>query len=356
MASSISTPIVILFERHWDETPGQLLKDLLPKLAEEGYDTWGLEAPHDISAAEIMLRSKKEVSFRTGLYSQAIQCLKQNHINPSKKLSDIGFDELSKLMRQHVSSKRFSEVAEKIKHLPALLLFKENLDLANRLFITLKGVDMESSIFDPMIDSDITTKMRIVNKNEGYRIKTITDNLLKLHTEGKGVVFTCGVLHADNVIAKFKEKNMDHHVIYYFTRSAKKFFDKLDDVEMFLSNKTTENHTHFLNTATEIKLFANGILREIRSRNTQYLGEVAGGNSQSALLNRVFDAEFKLFRRPRHYVDVLLNVDQTPHVEKIKERLQAVRVHIHQIDYQGQKYLVIADVNTKDVADKLMLL
>ncbi|VHO02007.1 hypothetical protein RHT_00325 [Candidatus Rhabdochlamydia sp. T3358] len=32
----MSLPIVVIFERHWDETPKHLVKQLLPELVKEG--------------------------------------------------------------------------------------------------------------------------------------------------------------------------------------------------------------------------------------------------------------------------------------------------------------------------------
>src|ERR1700722_17926007 len=133
MTSSISLPIVVIFERHWDEVPKQLVKDLLPQLAEEGYDTLCFEAPQNLSEKEILSSHKYGLDLNSKICSQAEECLKRAGINDIDKLSTMGFENLAHLMQLFVSSKKYNEVAEKIKHLPATLLLKDIFNKANQL-------------------------------------------------------------------------------------------------------------------------------------------------------------------------------------------------------------------------------
>ncbi len=83
MIESTSLPTIIIYERHWDETPKKVLKNLLPKLAEEGYDTLCLEVPQDWETEEILLSHQQGLNFDSNLYSQAEQYLKNARINYS---------------------------------------------------------------------------------------------------------------------------------------------------------------------------------------------------------------------------------------------------------------------------------
>ena len=111
----MSLPLILLFERHWDEAPKQLFNDLLPKLAEEGYDTFCFEAPQNLSSNEILQRHNDGIEFDSQILSKAHNFLSQRNIKTDQKLSDISFTSLSELMRQCVSSQRYLKLLKKLK-------------------------------------------------------------------------------------------------------------------------------------------------------------------------------------------------------------------------------------------------
>ena len=98
------------------------------------------------------------------------------------------------------------------------------------------------------------------------------------------------------------------------------------------------------------------IIKEIKSKNTQYQEEVIGGNSQSFFLIQIFKVDFKAFMRRGYYVDALLDIDQTNDSEGIISRLQKANIQTHKISLFGKNHLVIPEVNTKEVADKIYTL
>ena len=61
-------PTLILFERHWDETPRNLIGTLLPKLALEGYNTFAFESPSNWSSRKLFLNSIQDWNISQTLF------------------------------------------------------------------------------------------------------------------------------------------------------------------------------------------------------------------------------------------------------------------------------------------------
>ena len=350
LSSSTSMPIVVIFERHWDEAPKQTLKSLIPMLAQEGYDTLCFEAPQNLNESEIMASFNQNIEFDSNLSSQADEYLRR--VGVTSKLSDIGFGKLANLMRLYVSSKKYNKVAEKIKNLPASLLLKDIFKDAQRLSISINGVDIDHTDFGNILSLDLLERSVSIEKNEDYRIKTITNNLIKLRNKRGGVVFVCGALHADNLIAKLKEKNIQD-VLYYFPHSAKQFDDNIDDIKIIIADGILKDHSYRLLNEKDAKSLNEKIIKEIKSSNTQYRKEVEGGNSHSEFLSEVFKANVQAFERPGYYVDALLDTNQSVDVKNITEKLQEANIQFHQTSLDGHTYLVIPEVNTREVAENI---
>lgn len=51
-------PTVILFERHSDLVPKEIMQALLPKLAQKGYDTLCVEAPFSMKGEDIIAANR----------------------------------------------------------------------------------------------------------------------------------------------------------------------------------------------------------------------------------------------------------------------------------------------------------
>src|ERR1700752_1222993 len=130
IAASTSLPILVIFERYWDQEPQQILKGLIPKLAEEGYDTLCCEAPQNLTEEEILFSHLEGLALDCRIHSQAIECVRRVGIDI--QLCDLGFKKLSKLMRSYVSNKKYLEVAEKIKELPSSILLKDIFENAKK--------------------------------------------------------------------------------------------------------------------------------------------------------------------------------------------------------------------------------
>ena len=200
---------------------------------------------------------------------------------------------------------------------------------------------------------DLTQRISVIEEKEDYRISTIFKNLLNLQKSGRGVVFVCGALHAENLISKFKQKGMQDQVLYYFPHSKKSYYDNFDDVKELLSNDTLANRTFCLSTEQERTLFEKTVVKEIKLNNVNYKREIIAGNSHTKFLSRFFNKDFKAYLRPGYHVDALLDVSNKYGCEGIIKKLADANVSTNIILLEGKKHLVIRDVNKKKNADNI---
>lgn len=351
MTSSISNyPTIILFERHWDTTPKKIIRSLIPKLAHEGYDSYCMEASSDLTKQEFALRLKHGVETSTEIYNEAMKLLKNNGVRLNKELSDISYDVLLDLMRYYVSSQKYEIVAEKIKSLPAYRIFNENFSLLKTESIDFCPIDIKADSYDQMIKLGPTERMKLVDRFEENRIQSFVTHLLKLRSERKGVVFSLGAIHATNLIAKLHECGQHDNFIYYFPHSSKHYVDGIDDVNEYLTTPVLEKQKITLDTDSEIESFVKKLISEVQARNTHYIEEVAGGNSQAAYLSEFFKVEFKAFKRLGHYVDLLLDISTVANGDEIARTLSAADIPAR---ISGRNTLIISNVNTQMIGDRI---
>jgi len=353
IGSSTSTlPILVLFERHWDRTPKNVLQSLFPKLSELGYDTLCIEAPQNFSEKEIVSSHRNSLESDQQLNSEVNNCLKRvGIIHPS--LFDIGYIKLAELMRNFVSTQHYSQITEKVKGLPASILFKNILQTAVKLHFTIKGVDINSKEYGEMISLDLSKRMEMINFNEELRILTFYKNLLALHEKGKNIIFVCGAFHAKNLINKFTDHKIQDRVYYSFPYSNKSYSEGFDDVKESLLSDTLVDHSFCITNSQEKKTLQDKIVKDIKAHNISYLEEVIGGNSHSQFLSDFFNLNFKAYLRSGFYCDAILDVSEVIDLKILVEKLQQVSIDAHSITFEGKKYLVIQNINTKEIADKI---
>ena len=224
-------------------------------------------------------------------------------------------------------------------------------DEAARLSMSLKGIDIDSKDFDEMTSHDLSRRMSAISLRENHRITTMFQNLVTLRTEQEGgVIFACGALHAKGLIDAFKKHDLQNEILYYFPHSASIYDESLDDIRILLDD-TLVDHTYLL-TQIDIKLFGERIIREITGK-TRYKREILGYNSHSHFLNECFKTTFRTFLRPGYHVDALLDVTEPVDIEDIQQRVAAVGVQTHNISLDGRGYLVVPNVNTRDIAERI---
>lgn len=345
----MSLPITIIFERHWDTIPKSLIKDLLPDLNKRGYGTLCYEAPQNLSSVEIVDRQKAALELDSGINQQAEKLLRQ--VGITRKLSDISFSSLVDLMRLYVSSQRYVSVAEKVKQLPASQILNEVFGEAALQSMTIKGIDINNEYYDKIISINILSRFSEIESSEDHRITTMFQNLLKLRSQQEeGVIFVCGALHAKRLIDEFKKHGLQNEVLYYFPHSTSRYEESEDDIQLLMDD-TLRDHTYLL-AQKDIKPFGERVIRDITER-TRYKTEVVGYNSHSQFLSEFFKVNFKVFFRPGHHVDALVDVAESAHTENIIQCLSAVGVQTHMTSLDRRTYLVVPNVNTEDIANKI---
>lgn len=342
----MTVPIVVVFERHWDSIPKSLVKDLLPSLNEKGYGTLCFEAPQDLTSEQIIENHRLGLESDLELQKQSETRLRQFGI--VQTLSEISFSSFARQLQLYVSSQRYLEVAEKIKQLPASIVLKEVFDEAERLQMSLQGIDIPSTEFYSMTSLDLSKRMSIIEQKETIRIDTMVQNLLKIRRE-EGVIFICGALHAEGLIREFKKQGLEDEVLYYFPHSSSRYEETIDDVNEIAVNDTLLNHTHRL-SQKEIKPFGNRIIQEINQK-IKYKNEILE-NSHSRFLKERFNANFRAFVRPGSYVDALVDMNES-NIQDIQTSLNSLGVSTHCYSLEGRVHLVVPGVNTKEIAKKI---
>jgi hypothetical protein len=347
----MSLPTIFIFERHWDPIAKQATLDLLPCLAEQGYDTFCCEAPQDITVEKIVKGHSENVEFASSLLKQAEGFLKP--LNITVNLEEMSFEPLSELMRTCVSSQRYYEVAEKIKGLKADKIQEKIFATAQKNYLSIQGVDINLDDFAQMMEPDATQRIYSLSERETVRISTMVENLSKLKKEKEGMVMVCGAMHAHNLVSKFKEACGEGELLYYFPYSSKRYDESLDDIKLLASNESLEGHTHLL-SEKDIKPFTERVIQEIQIRSQHaYKKEIPEGTTNSKKLSECFGAHFKALLRAGHYVDAGLDIQNTPNLPTIQQKLQEKELTTRCVSFNGVDYLVIPEINTQKVAGKI---
>ncbi|HEV8052700.1 MAG TPA: hypothetical protein VGP47_09405 [Parachlamydiaceae bacterium] len=344
-------PIIVIFEQHWDKAPKEVLKHVLPQLSSHGYDTLCYEVPKNLNELEIITGWEGTLEFCTNLTNQAQGLLKQ--VGFVRNVSEVAFTELIELLRLYVSSKRYVEVAERIKELPGSIVLNEIIHNAKQLSFTIKGIDIDEDDFHQIVSADLTKKLSIVKKNEVIRIKTFTDNLFELYKEGKGLIFPCGVLHAGNVMAKFKEKNMQDHVLYYFPHSETLCDDENALTEVKEHSPELKNHSYCILNENDKDALANRIIKDIKSKQNPYQEGIVEGTSATVYLSQIFKVDCNALIRPGYFVDAVIDTNQVADLNDIKDKLYFADIESHQTILADHSYLVIPSVNTEQVSSSI---
>jgi hypothetical protein len=341
-------PTIIIFERHWDTIPKLVVQQLLPALADHGYTALCVESGEQWTTDEIIAEVKNKAEFASDLHNQAQNLL--HNANIYKNLSDEPFGSLMELMRLYVSSQRYVEVAEHIKHLPATQVYAKIMEQVKTLPLQLKGVDDGASLSE-ILQNDFLSRTNAIGLKEEKRINAMFTNLCKQ----EGGIFICGALHADNLVKKFAKAGLQERVLYYFLHSHAFYENEFNDVAKCIQiSALLQGHTHLLQE-TEVASFAKRVLSEVVPK-IGYKREILEPNSHKELLNKKFSSKFQLFLRPGYYVDALVDVEKNRQVEVVKKSCEAAGIQTRETSHEGRQFLVIPSVNTKAVAEKLQAL
>lgn len=347
----MSLPIVMIFERHWDLIPKQVVEGLIPELAEHGYNTLALEAYHDLSEEDIVKGQLLKLEEHETLQKTTERYLA--NVGIVATLSEMSFSSLAELCRLYVSSQRFIDVAEIIKNLPAARVIKTVLECAQKHSLSIQGIDIASCKMRRLMAVDLTKRMKGLDVHEEERIATMTQHLLDLRREGRGVVFMCGALHAGNVIAKLREKGLsDDEMLYYFPYSHQRFEADEDDINLLRREiPTLESFSHLLEEG-QVRSFRRRVICEVISKIT-YTREIPGDSSRLRVLRNIFSEHVRMYVRPGYQVDALLSLEDLSHMEEMLQKLRDKKITYVFRMWNQRIYLAIPSVNNRRVAEKI---
>ena len=91
----MSLPIVVIFERHWDTVPKNLLNELLPELSKKGYQTYCFEAAQNLSSTQIIDQYNLRLESDLCLEQRVHQFLNFHQVEIIGKLSEMSFGTLA---------------------------------------------------------------------------------------------------------------------------------------------------------------------------------------------------------------------------------------------------------------------
>jgi ribosome-binding factor A len=218
--------------------------------------------------------------------------------------------------------------------------------------MSVKGIDIGSECFDKMGPLDLSRRMTAISMNEDCRIATIFQNILTIRAQQEeGIVFACGALHAERLIDEFRKHGLQEEVLYYFPHLSSRYDERIDDINEVSMCDTLRGHTHLL-SQRDIKLFGERVLREISGK-TRYKQEIPEGNSHSQFLSEHVKTTFRFFLRPGYHVDALVDIAGPSDIVDIQKRVTAEGIQTHQIILENRRCLVIPNVNTEDIAERI---
>lgn len=347
----MSLPIICIFENHWDVIPKHVCQELIRELSAEGYDTFGFEAPQEMTPAAIMDECRKGLELMTENYNAAVVYLR--NVKITDNLFDMDVKKLTEILRLYVSSQRYCEVAEQIKNLPAARVLQSIFrEIQQRSFL-LQGMDVSAKDFRKILKTDFLQRTKALDAQEELREGIMLANITRIRSEREGSIFLCGAKHAPQLIAKFKEKGMADDILCYWPHNTHQTYDIF---QFYVEQLRKDEHSKdrvFPLSEKDVKPFCKRVVEDVVAR-TKYQEEVHG-NSHAEFLSKLFKVHFRAFVRPGHYVDALVDV-KTPEIESIRKRIHEVRVQMRDTSIDGHRYLVVRAVNTRPVAESIRTL
>lgn len=346
-------PVVIIFEQPYDDTTQKVVEKLLEKL---DFDTYCPQCPQDRSEDYLISNFKKTAEVYSKYNKEVKNKLLESKIDVEGELSDLSLMMIIYFFQKIYSAEENCNNAEKIKLLPAALVRYKIIEMAKKNSILIKGIDINSDEHQKLASSSSAQEIR---NAADYREKTFSANILKLYNEGKSIITSIDFEHADGLLTKLKNKNVK--VIYFAPYSPKPYYvgnHPDENFKLISKQQTLKKHNYCLSSNEEIELFTQKVIRAVMFNKNGY-NEIVGGNSNSNILNKVFKTNVEVFQRADYYVDAFLLFNPLKDKKDIQERyrifklLNNAEIQTQQISINEQNYLMIPEVNTKVIGDRI---
>lgn len=332
----MSFPIVMIFERHWDTTPPLLIKNLLPSLEVEGYDTFCEEEPSSTSEADFFTKVKKREQRDIKIMNFFNDFVDRKKIPFSKELASCTCEELIEALPSSFPIK----LIPLIKLSPATKLINENLLFAKQRSFSIVFIDDPEfgKLYSPDDNDDV--RLKVLLKTKAQRDRGMADHLFRLHANHKGIVVSLGVRHSKAVMENLKRKGLtDKDFVCYFPHSSYTY--NKNEIKS-LKEEISGDMATCATTNEEIALLGQKILAEVKSKVIK--------NCHIQFLSDFFKVNFKPSLRPGYHLDARVPIDQMN--DSICLDLDDLGIE-YRID---RNYFVIPNVNTTEIGHSLRLL
>ena len=344
-------PPVVIYENHMDLSSKSTLMVLLPVLKKLGYDALCLEASSDLSEREIVSAAQYRVKEDEELYCTAVNLLQKNSVTQAPE--KISFKELQRLIHLFVSSKHPTLVAQKVKTYPASQLTLNLIDVAKREKIEIVGIDTTLEKLQPIYSDQNSALSNISHETLiTERDRVLADNLAKLHSSGRGVIFLCGLAHATGVTEHLKKNGIQEEGVVSQLIMSNLIHSDLTEInpELLPSTPFSREQIDFADTQNEINQLAERITQKTISIHNLFTKELLYKITHKINLESAFGVNVSCFMRPGKYLEGRILITPDLSLELIKSQLDNHSIEFTFCEMNGFNYLSIPNINTLNVA------
>ncbi|MDR3476601.1 MAG: hypothetical protein P4M14_01040 [Gammaproteobacteria bacterium] len=349
----MALPMVLFFERHWDTIPKKVLKKLLTALAELGYDTLCFERPQNLTFTENIQSMQTGIDFVREQIVQAKSFLVKAGVKLDKELWELPFVELCNILQEHVSSKRYMELAELIKNLPGHEILLEIMNEANVHEMLVLGTDINEDHYYSIVSQSYDTRITALKDSAKKREMTMGMNLIGDYQQRKGVAYLGGALHSNAIIEILKKGISEDQILAYLPHSPENLMPDENDFEGALKDFVPMDRRFLLRTEADVDHFIARLLRDIEVSNIHTVSHHPQSNSHATLLAAKFKHPFEVYLRQSCKADARLEVKDEVNAEAIAAECKQYNIPTRFHLFKNKKYLIVEDINTKEVATNI---
>lgn len=344
-------PILVIFERHWNKIPKEILIKNLLKLKELGYSTFCYEASNGDGEQKTILEQIKSNVETYSMYEKtAIAILRMNNIDISD-FSTVPYEQLCHDLHLYVSPKDYDKLAVILKGLSGIRKEYELHLSAIEAGFKIIGIDIPEL---PTIEyfSAETISPDLMKKRDHH----FAGNLKQLYEERKGVVFLCGASHANGLLKELTRLGLIYQTLCYTVSSSVRYSYELSVRDEFnlIGISDENNELVYIDTEEEANQFSQKLINEIENNN-KYI-QALDHHQNTSLINNKTGLAFTAYLRTNHYVDAILDLSNTNcNDEKaICNKLNGYKIKHTFGFFHDKKHLIIPRVNVSSAVDEYL--
>jgi hypothetical protein len=350
----MSLPIVMLFNRHWDITPQLLIKEMLPGLSKEGYDSFCEERSSALSEQDIFNDMENHIGSSLDYLNIFNQIADLSKLPCNRNLNDLTLSELQYALPNKCDYSDAEDMTYAIKHLQAHKRHRDNLFLAKEMAFQIHPIDDPLSVNEvESVLGDSELEYEAMKKTQSVRESVMADRLFHMHSLGAGIIVSLGCNHFKNMVELLQKRGLGEedivchfpHTMYRYRWPLKNDLENLIEKGSILINKTTS-----ATSDEEIYKLSLKLLSEVKSK--KELKKELLKNCHIQFLSEYFNVNFKPHLRPEYCLDAVLSFTKIEEISAIREKLHKFRI----VNQKTESYLIIPNVNTTDIAHRIRLL